>query len=179
MCSEFSSGDDDGHWIFSVIESIRDGGHPVSGNRRFGWYKRDDKTVFYTKGVDRVTTWIDRIASAAGQVFENADATWISMQAKLVEYINANGGSAVALDRVSVRCDWDSVWGQWTESCDHGVVEIDGGCHTTNTISCDDDSTCEPTGDTPCGDPGHCVCGSVECFCGRPPADPKICDPWK
>jgi len=179
MCTEFASNDDGGHWIFSVIESIRDGGHPVSGNRRFGWYPRDGKIIFYTKGVDRVTTWMDRIASAAGQVFENADLTWISMQDKLVAYVNANGGSARKLDRISVRCPWDSIWGGWTEPCDsRRVVAIDGGCHTTNTLTCDNDATCEPNGDSPCASPGYCVCGTVECYCGRPPADGKICDPW-
>jgi len=178
MCTQFSTSDDAGYWTFSVIHSFRDGGHPVSGNRRFGFYKQDGKTIYYTKGVDRVTTLIDRLASAAGQVFENADKTWVSMQDKMVEYINANGGSAVKRPRLSVRCDWDNVWGSWTESCTHGVVEIDGGCHTTNWISCDDDATCEPNGDSPCESPGWCNCGTLECFCGRLPSQGKICDPW-
>jgi len=181
MCSEFESGEDHGHWVFTVISSLRDGQHPVSGNRRFGWYKKEGKVTFYTKGVDRVTTVIDRIASAAGQVFENADLTWISMQNKLIEYVNANGGSAPTPPppRLSVRCDWDAVWGSWTELCDsRGVIETDGGCHTTNTISCDDNATCEPTGDNPCPT-GGCVCGTLSCYCGRAPEGDKICDPWR
>jgi len=180
ICSDYSSGDDEGYWIFSVIHSLRDHDHPVSGNRRFGFYKQDDKTVFYTKGVDRVTTLIDRMASAMGQVFENADLTWISMQDKLVDYVNNNGGAATKRPRTSNRCDWDTVWGSWTETCNHGAVEIPGGCHTTNPVSCDaGTSTCEPNGDTPCADPGVCTCGSLQCFCGRPPADGKVCDPYK
>jgi len=179
MCTQYAIADDSAYWTFSVIHSARDGGHPVSGNRRFGFYQQGTKTIFYTKGVDRVTTWVDRLASAAGQVFENADKTWISMQDKLVAFVNANGGVATKRPRTSVRCDWDTVWASWTEPCDaRHVIEIDGGCHTTNLVSCDDDGTCEPNGDSPCAAPGTCKCGTLLCYCGRPAIPGKVCDPW-
>jgi len=181
VCSEYESSEEHGHWVFSVIASFRDAGHPVSGNRRFGWYKKEGKVTFYTKGVDRVSSLVDRLASAAGQVFENADLTWISMQNKLVEYVNANGGTARAPPppRTSLRCDWDTVWNSWTEVCDsRGVIETDGGCHTTNLVMCGDNASCEPTGANPCP-AGRCVCGTVSCYCGRDPSGDKICDPWR
>jgi len=179
MCTQFSSGETQAYWTFSVIHSFRDGGHPVSGNRRFGFYTtQDGKSIFYTKGVDRVTTIIDRLASAAGQVFENADKTWVSLQDKLVDYVNSHGGAATKRPRTSARCDWDDVWGSWTESCDsRGVIQIDGDCHRTTTLMCGSDGECESDGS--CSSPAGCVCGSVECYCGRPPQTGKICDPWR
>lgn len=95
-------------WTFSTIRTIRDGSHPVSGNRRFGLFRwKGDKYVFYSRGADRTTGILDRALS--GLVFSSADKLWRSLQKGVVDYVNQNGGSAQFGRRVSHRCNWDNI----------------------------------------------------------------------
>jgi len=100
------------YWIFSTVRTSKDGWHPVSGNRQFGIEKgKGSKNyVFYTKGADRVTTFVDQTGqSLFSAVFSSADKLWVSMQKKIADYINANGGDAVVSTKTSNRYKWDSV----------------------------------------------------------------------
>lgn len=95
-------------WRFSTIQTPDTGSHPVSGNREFGFRKTDDgSTIYYTRGADRTTetfeTMFDSIA------FSSADKLWMSLQDKLENFVNKNGGTAVKLDRFSRQFKWSVV----------------------------------------------------------------------
>ena len=97
------------HWIFSTVWTTKDGWHPVSGNRKFGIKKKkgSNSYVIYTRGADRVTTWMDYLGS--GIAFLLADKLWIHVQQQIVAYINANNGSASVGSKTSNRYNWESV----------------------------------------------------------------------
>ncbi|HMJ92706.1 MAG TPA: peptidylprolyl isomerase [Allosphingosinicella sp.] len=75
----------------STVNTPDTGDHPVSGHREWGHTTRDGRIVLYTRGADRATGSI-----ATSVVFAGGDHLWRSFQRKMVEYINANGGSATA-----------------------------------------------------------------------------------
>ncbi|HEY5712486.1 MAG TPA: trypsin-like peptidase domain-containing protein [Allosphingosinicella sp.] len=79
------------HFRVSTVNTPDTGDHPVSGHREWGHSMRDGKIILYTRGADRATGSI-----ATSVVFAGADHLWRSFQRKMVEYINANGGSAHA-----------------------------------------------------------------------------------
>ena len=46
----------DTQWVFTTVTTDKDGFHPVSGNRAFGYYDNLDGSItIYTKGADRLT----------------------------------------------------------------------------------------------------------------------------
>lgn len=63
-------------WVFTTVTTIKDGAHPVSGNRSFGVLDNHDGTLMlFTKGTDRV---IDQLPynTSAPTVFEKGEAFW-------------------------------------------------------------------------------------------------------
>src|SRR5215470_4186998 len=81
------------HWIFSTVHSSADFDHPVSGNREFGYTPQaDGDFVFYTRGADRATGYLDSLLSRL--VFGGAEALWQSFQTHLADWINRNHGTA-------------------------------------------------------------------------------------
>jgi hypothetical protein len=98
-------------WTFSTIQTPGDMQHPVSGNREFGFDAQPDGTyIFYTRGADRVTGWMDLlIQQTTGSIFDNGDILWRGMQQRLADFINSNGGSATVVDPTVIRQDWDVV----------------------------------------------------------------------
>lgn len=95
-------------WTFSTLWTTQDYGHPVSGNRRFGYFEWNGSLVFYARGADRATSNIlDR--SISRLVFAGGDSLWKSFQHQLTSFVNTYGGSARVGRTVSHRCDWDNV----------------------------------------------------------------------
>lgn len=87
------------HWVFSTVRAgtplIDGGAHPVTGNRAFGFWKRDDgATVFYTAAADRPTRGIDRYVQDL-LVFPIQDLLWSRFQRSIAQDINSHGGQAV------------------------------------------------------------------------------------
>ena len=92
----------------------RDGFHPVSGNRQFGYYQDlNGNFVYYVRGVDRVQrSAVSNIASNHPMwetPFQPADALWNKMKQNLKNYVNANGGSATLNANKLYRPDWSKV----------------------------------------------------------------------
>ncbi|SDW91045.1 hypothetical protein [Paenibacillus sp. CF384] len=93
-------------WRFSTITTHDTGSHPVSGHREFGiTTKADGTTTFYIQGADRTTDFFESIGDSFA--FSQADKLWLSLQSKLVDFVNNNGGSAEKLNRFSDRFKWD------------------------------------------------------------------------
>jgi hypothetical protein len=102
------SAHDTQRWVFSTLWTPRDHGHPVSGNREFGFFQNQDGSyTFYTRGADRTTGALDYAASP--MVFAGADALWQSLQDGIVAYVTSNGGEAAKEARLSVRYPWPEV----------------------------------------------------------------------
>jgi V8-like Glu-specific endopeptidase len=90
---------EDRRWRFSTVRTPWSGAHPVSGHREFGVRNDSDGTaVVYTRGADRATDGLGE-----SLVFFGADRLWKSFQRKLVDWVNANGGSASAPEPFSER----------------------------------------------------------------------------
>jgi hypothetical protein len=97
-------------WIFSTLWTPSDQGHPVSGNRAFGYFLNEDGSyTFYTQGADRTTGLLDFMAAEAKQVFEAADQVWLSLQDGIVDYVKNNQGEAIKEPRQSTRYPWPEV----------------------------------------------------------------------
>jgi len=96
------------HWIFSTIWTPGDLAHPVSGNRQFGFVAENaGEFTIYTRGADRLTSWIDE---QAGQMaFAGANLLWTSFQHKVFELIESEGGKAAIPQPTSNRYDWVAV----------------------------------------------------------------------
>jgi hypothetical protein len=100
------------HWIFSTLWTPDDGGHPVSGNRQFGFVPASaGEFVFFTRGADRTTSALDSVASAT--VFGAAHHLWLSFQHRLAAFVNSNGGLATIESATSHRYDWPTVQGTY------------------------------------------------------------------
>jgi V8-like Glu-specific endopeptidase len=79
-------------WRFTTVTTEWSGEHPVSGHREFGVRTdADGAAVVYTRGADRATDGLGESIA-----FFGADHLWRSFQAKLVAFVNANGGAASA-----------------------------------------------------------------------------------
>lgn len=107
----FLSDSRENRWVFTTIFDLSSLDHPVSGNREFGYFRRNDGAyVFYTRGVDR-TSGI-RFDLFRFDVFSNAELLWEGWQSKVNAFVNTHYGKAEpALLRagtrpttVSVRC---------------------------------------------------------------------------
>ncbi len=96
------------HWTFSTIWTGLDRGHPVSGNRQFG-FLRDAKGgyIFYTRGADRPTGLLDKAMSSI--LFSAAHNLWLSCQKKIADYVSNHGGSAAVGTAISVRVPWPTI----------------------------------------------------------------------
>jgi hypothetical protein len=96
------------HWTFSTVWTPQDLGHPVSGNRWFGFVRREDGTiVFGTRGADRPTGRLDDALSDI--VFTAAHSLWLTLQQGLANLIDGMGGAATIQQATSVRYDWSGV----------------------------------------------------------------------
>ena len=96
-------------WVFSPvkIDLCCPGEHPVSGNREFGIRSvGGGKYEIYTRATDRPT---DKLFPRESTVFKGADKLWQSWQARVVDYIKANGGSATASPPVVRQPAWTEV----------------------------------------------------------------------
>jgi hypothetical protein len=100
------------HWIFSTLWTPNDLGHPVSGNREFGFkIASAGEFIFYTRGADRLTSLLDTLAADAA--FNGADKLWRSFQRRIADFVNANGGIASIEPRLWDRYDWSTVKTQY------------------------------------------------------------------
>lgn len=100
-------------FTYSTISSPLDYNHPVSGNREFGIFANPSGNgyTFYTMGVDRTTDFFitagNWISFDAG--FAAADALWKSVQSKMENFVNTNGGQAYKVAPVIARPRWNHV----------------------------------------------------------------------
>ena len=131
--SVICSGYDGISWTFSTINAMSDFAHPVSGNRKFGFLYGDNNSLtFYTRGVDRATTFLDDwvqedgfLWTDKGDLFKGADELWSSLQENVVAYINQNGGSATVVEPVIARPKYNGKIKQYFE----GEIYLDElGC---------------------------------------------------
>ncbi len=116
-------------WRFSTALTGKDWGHPVSGNREFGYEPSGNGVIFYTRGVDRpnwaladywvgqklfmfinnmLSTWGVTSSPVLPVLFSEGDAIWTNFQISLAEFVNSNGGSASVLTPTKMRPAWDS-----------------------------------------------------------------------
>lgn len=98
-------------WVFSPVKIGRwgPGEHPVSGNREFGIRSvGEGRYQIYTRAADRPT---DKNFPMESTVFKGADKLWQSWQARVVDYVKANGGSATAAPPVIHQPRWTEVEG--------------------------------------------------------------------
>ncbi len=96
------------YWIFTTVGDARLGGdigtHPVSGNRKFGYFQdTSGHNVVYTKGIDRTSGTLETAADFA--VFHGGHLIWVSFQAGVKKYVEERGGSAEILRPSSNRSD--------------------------------------------------------------------------
>ena len=104
VVSEFAAD----HWIFSTIWTVLDQGHPVSGNRQFGFTRAGTGSyIFYTRGADRATSLLDTAAMSI--LFSAAHNLWLSLQRGIEEFVNKNGGSATTGTATSIRTPWPAI----------------------------------------------------------------------
>lgn len=95
------------NWIFSTVYTPGDLGHPVSGNRMFGFVRRGGVHVFFTMAADRLTSLLDFGGEwGLGRTFVTADQLWRSLQLGIARYVRAGGGRATIARPISTRFDW-------------------------------------------------------------------------
>lgn len=81
-----------------TVETPDTGSHPVSGTREWGYRGGEGGYVFYTRAADRATYGVMETV-----VWTGANHLWRSLQTKLTDWINANGGAATIGGVVSER----------------------------------------------------------------------------
>lgn len=108
VITSYSSND---KWTFTTIYEPMYKTHPVSGNRDFGYTENTDGTyTFYTRGVDRLTTWdVNFLQKETGIPFEQADKLWHSFQNGVKSFTDAHQGKASIVDAEKHRPNWDLV----------------------------------------------------------------------
>ncbi|GEM_PF-1494445 len=101
-------------WRFTTIHAPDTGDHPVSGHREFfiGKDSRTGGVYFVIKGLDMMSTGVAGLGlPVGGRIgFGITDALWRSMRQKIINFINANGGSAKADITYSERVGWRYVY---------------------------------------------------------------------
>jgi hypothetical protein len=119
--SEVVSDASSSQWIFTTVLTHFDGSHPVSGNRVFGFRQNGNHVTIYTRGVDRMTTHLDRLANYGGNAFSQADALWKSFQTKVQAALEGEA----TMSSMVYRPDWEQV-----ESVLNGDISISSieGC---------------------------------------------------
>ncbi len=118
VVSDYWSTVDSSRFIVSTLRSPLDGIHPVSGNRTWGIgpdHANPGGYIFYTSAVDRITNPFFDLFNDIGELtpitsgFEAADNLWRSLQDGMINFIQANNGSAaryVAVPEVTFRPPW-------------------------------------------------------------------------
>jgi hypothetical protein len=108
VITSYSSTD---RWTFTTIFEPKYGEHPVSGNRNFGYTLNDNGSyTFYTRGVDRMTSWDIAFAQAALNIpFSSADNLWETFQNKITAFVQSHSGSASVAQKEIFRPDWEKV----------------------------------------------------------------------
>ncbi|GGH65813.1 hypothetical protein GCM10011379_19360 [Filimonas zeae] len=87
-------------FTFTTMKTPLDGGHPVSGNRRFGtWSDGSGSSYFYIGGMDKYTTNAIALASGIKGLFsttgyQDADKLWRGIIDNFAQFINDNKGVA-------------------------------------------------------------------------------------
>lgn len=121
------SGVNSDYWVFTTISSPWDWGHPVSGNRFFGYRMEGNTMVLYTRGVDRVNLPVFNALDAKDNpAFQGADILWTGMQLKVAQFINKRESDGIALIPAAKkhRPDWANI---------EGYLK---GIQTLNSIGC-------------------------------------------
>lgn len=109
------------HWTFSTIRTPNDLNHPVSGNRQFGFFPTvAGEFVFYIRGADRLTTFIDEILGDT--VFAGGNNLWLSFQRRVAEFVNGNHGLATIESPLSDRYDWLAVQADYFHPTETWIV---------------------------------------------------------
>jgi hypothetical protein len=100
------------YWRVSTIWTAMEGGHPISGNREWGYCStQGGGYIFYTKAADRLTrTWA---LPAKDMAYAAQHRLWVSFQQGILNYVNRNGGQAQVLTPTANRYDWNQVAGQY------------------------------------------------------------------
>lgn len=99
-------------WTFSTIYDPKYGEHPVSGNRDFGYTDNGNGSyTFYTRGVDRLTSWDGEFAReyANNFPFNQADALWTSFQGLVSSFVNNHGGNSSVSQNQIQRPNWSDI----------------------------------------------------------------------
>jgi hypothetical protein len=97
-------------WTFTTVHLQADkaGSHPVSGNRRWGVIKENDAWIFYNRGADRATQWVDEyiptILTRSAQ-----HAVWKGLQRNMIDFVRNNGGDAEELRHEQWTPSWELV----------------------------------------------------------------------
>jgi hypothetical protein len=86
----------------------------VSGVREFGFRFENNKTIFYTRGADRISGTTYQVGSDI--VFGGAEDLWDSFQYDIADFIKSRGGEAQLYDRYSARRCWEDVKGYRTQT---------------------------------------------------------------
>lgn len=98
-------------WTFTTIHEPMYGDHPVSGNRNFGYTLNNDGSyTFYTRGVDRLTSWDgSKLQEFTNIPFNKADELWKSFQNAISNFVNSHNGVATTNKAETFRPDWQNV----------------------------------------------------------------------
>jgi hypothetical protein len=84
----------DSSWTFTTIWTLSDFGHPVSGNRQFGFTDQGGgRFTFYIRGADRLTG-IPEVFPFSSLAFSRTHMLWTSMQKKFALAVNELDGHA-------------------------------------------------------------------------------------
>jgi len=107
VCSARSRAEE---WVFSTLHTTRDGDHPVSGNRQFGFILLENgDVVYFTRGSDRATGILNNMPIGNSIVFAGGHALWLTFQAGMKAMVESRGGSAVIKRPYSNRVWWPYV----------------------------------------------------------------------
>jgi len=98
-------------WTFTTVYEPMYGEHPVSGHRDFGFVVNSNGSfTFYTRGVDRLTSWDGTFVQQAANIpFSAADDLWTSFQTNIRAFVNNNGGAAYINSPEILRPNWEMV----------------------------------------------------------------------
>lgn len=103
-------------WTFTTIEDNYNYAHPVSGNRQFGFETNSDGTyTFYTRGVDRLTSFIEAavrdVAMFTSEIdmLNAANPIWVSFQNLVANHASNIGGSAVINQPIIKRPNYNKL----------------------------------------------------------------------
>lgn len=103
IVSDYYSTPDSVQMVVKTVTSFMDRAHPVSGTRAWGIFpdRVNGGYVFYTTAADRIqgafetvfNNWFDKVGLFESG-FDRADRLWSSLQEKMIDFINNNGGAA-------------------------------------------------------------------------------------